>query len=369
MLKQINFSIVVPTHGRPDQFFRLAESIARIIKIYQGEIEVIVVDSSQPNDASAIQHCCDKYRFVYLQDQNHVCKKRNRGIDNASKPYIFFTDSDCRLESDVFSQHTQTYQANNPEIVGVLGLTEITGNQFAIWKHLQYDPSFTAAFNFARWLEYAPWGTCTNLSIKKEALQEVGGFDNQWPLVVYGEDVDLGLRIAQTGKQIACNPEAVVTHDSSNFHSFWRVVQKKWKTGCADFYLGKKHPNMLVYEFPDWISIFILILPVMLIQCVRTQSFLPLLLLGGVFVFGILSQALIGAIQQDTPSAWVGVFVSTILENIFVAGRIQEAIKHRTFNRIWKKFVYVQPQLLAERNRRVAQAWAIVLCMMLLLFF
>ena len=369
MTNQIDFSIIIPTHGRSNQISRLSESIVRIIDRFMGEIEVIIVDSSHPDEASIIQQCCDQYHFIYLRDENHVCKKRNRGIYHASKPYLFFTDSDCYLEADVLSQHASKYYESNLKVVGVLGLTKIFGKQAPIWKNLQYDASFTAAFNFADWLEYAPWGTCTNLSLKQDALLEIGGFDNHWPLVVYGEDVDLGLRITQTGKQIACNPHAIVYHDSSNIRTIHQIVRKKWKTGQADFYLGKKHPDLLAYEFPDWISIFIISLPLMLIKSIWLQSLTPFILIGGLLLIGILIQSFFGATQKSIPSAWFGVFISTILENIFVAGRIKESAKHGAFHRIWKKFIYVEPQLLAERDRRIAQAWAIALCMVLVMVF
>lgn len=367
-MKDIAFSIVIPTHNRSDLLESLLRTLAVAQQRYSGATEVIVVDSSRGDEALAIRSICQGHNVRLFQGANHVCHKRNIGIREAYHDHVLFTDSDCEVESDLLSQHALVYQSGGDEIGGVLGLTTIFGDSAPVWRTLRLDSSFTAAFAIARWLQDAPWGTCTNLSFRRDVLLEVGGFDEDWPLVVYGEDVDLGLRINNAGFRIRCNPKAVVRHNYSSVRSVNQAFLRKLQNGQADYYLGHKHPDCLSPEFPGWTGVALLLFVVLLVKSLATHSLYPMLLLAITLTVGVLCQATLMAMAGAAGWRTVPQHATVVLlEAAYEAGRLFESFRHGTVRRLWTKFVYVERQLVGERDKRVRQMWACVLALVCLL--
>ena len=362
------FSIVVPTHNRSDLVASLLHTLSIARARFPGTVEILVVDSSEGDEPDAINKLCARYNACYLRCTNHVCKKRNIGIQQAGSEYILFTDSDCEVPPDILTQHAQAYESAREDIGGVLGVTTITGDLAPIWQTLKLDASFTAAFSFARWLKYAPWGTCTNISFRREVLRQVGGFDENWPLVVYGEDVDLGLRVNEAGFRIQCNPAAIVKHNSTLISSLRQVLRKKYLSGRADYYLGQKHPACLSPEFPGWPGMTLLVLFVLLLRSLVIGSSLSML--PGVIwlLVGVVCQAVLTARASRT--GWRSILrhaAIILFEAIFELGRLTESFRHGEVKRLWTKFVYVERQLVGERNKRIRQMWACVVAFLCLL--
>lgn len=370
-MKAGSFSIVVPTHNRSALVASLLQTLSIARARFQGIVEIFVIDSSEGDEASAIHGLCIKHNACYLRCTNNVCKKRNVGIREAGGEHVLFTDSDCEVPPDILTQHAQTYESAGDDIGGVLGATTITGDLTPIWRTLKLDSSFTAAFSFARWLKYAPWGTCTNISFRREVLLQVGGFDESWPLMVYGEDVDLGLRVNEAGFRIRCNPQAIVKHNSITISSLRQVLRKKYMSGRADYYLGQKHPARLSPEFPGWSGMTLLLLSVLLLKGLIVHSILPML--GGVIwlLVSVLCQAILTARASRT--GWPSILrhaTVILFEAIFELGRLTESFRHGEVKRLWTKFVYVERQLVGERDKRIRQMWACVfafLCLLALL--
>ena len=367
-MKANSFSIVIPTHNRSALVAVLLQTLSIARAGFTGAVEVFVIDSSEGDEATTIQELCVKWGASYLRCTNNVCKKRNIGIQKASGEYVFFTDSDCEVPPDILNQHAQTYESAGEDVGGVLGLTTITGDLTPIWRTLELDSSFTAAFSFARWLKYAPWGTCTNISFRKEVLLQVGGFDENWPLAVYGEDVDLGLRVNEAGFRIQCNPQAIVRHNCASISSLRQVLRKKYLTGRADYYLGQKHPVYLSPEFPGWPGMTLLVLFVLLLRSLVIGSFLSML--HGVIwlLVGVLCQSILTARASGTGGRSILRHTAVILfEAVFELGRLIESFRHGEVKRLWTKFLYMERQLVAERDKRIWQMWACVLAFLCLL--
>lgn len=369
-MNEITFSVVVPTHNRSDLLATLFDTLAIAKAEFSGQVETIIVDSSSGIEAHAIQFLCEKYSAHYLSCTNRVTRKRNLGVQEATGEYIFFTDSDCELSKDVFVQHLLTYETYGKNTGGVLGLTLVCGDTAPIWRSLHLDSSFTTSFSFARWMEIAPWGTCTNLSFRTEVLKKVGGFDEDWPLVVYGEDVDLGMRFNQAGYEIRCNRQAVVRHNSATIHGTTQVLRKKFLTGRADYHLGKKHPDRVALEFPGWTAFGLILLPVFIWKSLTEQYLDPLLLFAAAISLGILFQAFLTAKSSKTGQQDIFRYAFVIIfEAVFEFGKICESFRNGHIRRMWTKFVYVDRQLLGERDKRIRQMWSFIFSLLFLVAF
>lgn len=367
-MKPNSFSVVVPTHDRCELVGALLQTLVGARDCYTSDVEILIIDSTEGKNADVIRTLCTNAQARYFQCENNVCKKRNLGIHEAANEYVLFTDSDCEVPPDIFEQHAKAYGMDGESIGGVLGLTIVFGNKAPVWETLKLDRAFTSAFFYARLSEKAPWGTCTNLSFRRDILDQIGGFDNEWPLVVYGEDVDLGLRINKAGFDIKCNPSAVVKHNSINVSSYKQVFRKKVLCGKADYYLGEKHADHLAPEFPGWTAIAFLSLPIVLIRCFITRSIEPLFFCFLGLFLGIILQALLTALENKTGvKSVLRQSIVILFEASFEAGRMFAALRHGQIYRLWTKFVYGDRQLLGERKKRVQQIWGILLFLCILL--
>jgi len=364
------FSVVVPTHGRVHLVERLLRSLHDARFLFQNATEVLIVDSSSSNDAKEIQDMCNKWNCRYFRGENKVGHKRNIGINYACYDIIFFTDSDCEVQPNIFQAHSSSYITNNNSVSAVLGLTEWNGAKGSLWNILPFTSALTAAFSFAAWFPKVPWGTCTNLSVKREALIAVDGFDEKYPGKVYGEDVDLGLRLTLQGYTIYCNPHAIVKHSREMLTTFSQGIRKTFRTGRADYYLGEKHSERLSAEFPGPLIIVMLLLCVGILRVFlgnNIRFFLAPLLWLPFFV--IASAILTGLIEKNKGIHFFSRSGAVLLEVSFEAGRLFESLIHGSIKRAWTKFVYIDQQLMAERRQKIIQIWVALIGFLLLILF
>lgn len=361
------FSIVVPAHRRVGLAAELLRSLDGARAAYDGPSEVILVDSSDEPAAARLAELCRTHDARYLRGENHVGRKRNLGLAAAVYDTVFFIDSDCRADPRALAEHQETYAAT-PDAGGVLGLTEWDGPAGRVWRVLDLASSMTAAFRFAAWFKEVPWGPCTNLSIRRDALLAVGGFDEQFPLPVYGEDVDLGVRLTKAGYRLVTNPRAVVHHTRAGLNTFPAALRKSLKTGRADYHLGHRHPERLVAEYPGPLAVALLLAVLgTVVWLVRQMTLGPIVPFAYLFSYLFLL-ATLTAIQQRLGWSKVLPFVGVaLLEMAFECGRLFEVARHGGARRLWTKFVYVDVQLLAERDRRIVQSWSIFISMALML--
>jgi GT2 family glycosyltransferase len=370
-LPEAGFSIVVPTHRRTELVERLLASLDRARAGFAGKSEVLVLDSSPRDEAEAIRQSCLRWQASYEATFNDVRRKRNLGISRAQFELVLFIDSDCEADAEVLNQHWSSHQATDPVVAGVTGLTGWSGPAGRAGRVLEAYPALSAAFSLASWLPEVDWATCTNLSVRREVLLEIGGFAESFPLRVYGEDVDLGLRLRKRGYRILCNPQAVVLHSQQTFSSPGAMLRKAFRTGRADYHLGELHPERLCPEFPLPLAISLMLLAA---AALRTLAGGPPLLLAAPaawLVLFIIGQSMMarGTAAGGGSLALPYRAAAVLLEISFELGRLAEALPRLRLQRLWTKFIYVREQLAAERPRRVVQMWAELASLLLLLLF
>ena len=362
------FSIVIPTHRRAGMVERLLASLDRARAAFPGESEVLVLDSSPPADAESIRQSCLRWQAAYEATENDVCRKRNLGIARARCELVFFIDSDCEADPEVLHQHWRSHRVGVPEVAGVAGLTRWSGPAGRAWRVVEYYPPLAAAFSLAAWLPEVDWATCTNLSVRREALLEIGGFADDFPLRVYGEDVDLGLRLRGRGYRILCNPDAVVLHSREALSTLGALLRKAFRTGRADFYLGELHPERLKPEFPLPVATTFLLLIATAVRAGAGGAQILLAIPPAWLALCVMTQAaLASSVEGGGASTLPYRAAAAFLEVTFELGRLSAALPRLRLRRLWTKFVYVHEQLAAERPRRVVQMWALLTSLLLVL--
>lgn len=252
-------SVVIPTRDRSKLISALLDSLNLAAKSYQGPSEIILIDDSSPGEASIIRSLCQQGGALYLAGPPSVRQKRNIGIQQATHPIVLLVDSDCQATIGLFSQHARVYAEAEKDVAGVVGVTEFVGRDSLMWKVISRT-QFLNAFSFARRLEYAPWATCTNTSYRRDVLNEIGGFEVDFPFRLGGDDVDLGLRLNKKGYRIKCNPDAEVFHTRETWNSFGAVWKRAFRWGRMDLHLYyRKHRDRTAPGLPKFSHIFLML--------------------------------------------------------------------------------------------------------------
>lgn len=364
-----NFTVVVPTYKRVRFIKNLFISLQEALSKFNGEVEILIIDSSQREDSEKIYSLCKQYGVRYIKGPPNVREKRNIGIEQAKGDIILFIDSDCEVTSDIFAEHLKMY--NEPNTGGVLGITEFIGRETTTWKIVKRT-KFLDAFSFARtlsnYINSAPWGTCTNLSFKKEVLQEVGGFCTNFPFRLGGDDTDLGIRINKAGYTIKMNPHAVVFHTRDTWNNLLAVAKRVFRWGRMDYYVYKRHTDKLSFTLPKSITIFFLLIFLVLIKIAINSSIIILLLPFLWFSMFLFLNSFFKIISSK--ESLKGIFFeipAQILHFLFDLGTIFESTKNRNFQALTKEAIDDPRQVILLWDKKVEEIWSIIVSILIVL--
>jgi len=369
--KSIIFSMVIPTRGRINLLKNLLVSLQKAISnSCDVSVEVIIVDDSSLEQRNQIKHLCQMFGARYLDGPSSVREKRNLGIREAKGEIVLFVDSDCELSQNIFKEHLKMY--DKFDTGGVLGVTEFIGKKNPTWeivKRTKFLDSFSFAKTLCNCLDSAPWGTCTNLSIKKEVLKKVGGFDANFPFRLGGDDVDLGIRINKAGYKIKMNPKAVVFHSRETWNNFWSVAKRVFRWGRMDYYVFyKKHEDKISLTVPKPIAIFFSLLFVSFIR-VMMGNFLSALFfpLAWLLTF-LLLKSLFKIISLKEPLRNICFEIpAQFLHFLFDFGTALESIKNKSSSAFFRAPLDDPRQAIILWNEKVREAWSIVLSVLIVL--
>lgn len=251
-MREINFSIVIPTWKRAGLVERLLASLDADRKQYQyGKTEVLVIDNSQGEEKERIEKACGAYRARYIEGVESVRKKRNLGITLAQYEYVLFIDSDVEVQAGLLDAHARGYldNASNEKLAGTFGLTEFVGKKTIWWKILELT-TFIDSFSFAKQFPYVSWTIGNNVSIRKEVLLEIGMFEENLPFKLGGDDLDMTYRVTKAGYCIKTVPEAVTFHSRDTWNSWKAVNDRSKRWGSMEYHILKRHPELIHRRLP-----------------------------------------------------------------------------------------------------------------------
>lgn len=195
-------------------------------------VEIMVVDNEySPEDQTLL---ATKYPTVqWLSESKNIgfAKANNRALQQVSTDYVLFLNPDTLLSTDVLQRSVEYLQANSE--VGALGvqmrnsqgfflpeckreIPTIKGSFFKLTGLAERFPD-SAFFNSyalghlnAGGLHKVPVLAGAYMMIPTEVAKQAGGFDESF--FMYGEDIDLSLRILGLGKENHYLGTAFITH-------------------------------------------------------------------------------------------------------------------------------------------------------------
>ena len=242
----MKYSIIVPVYNRPDEVDELLESLcSQTLK----DFEVVVVE-----DGSKIpcKDVCDKYAGIlalqyFFKENSGPGQSRNYGVERARGEYVVIVDSDA-VTPPGFMQAIDDELSRQPS--DAWGGPDAAHESFTnIQKAISY--AMTSFFTTGgirggkKQLDKKFYPRSFNLGVRREVYQQLGGFTTERfsKMALYGEDIDISLRIYKGGYSCRLFPEAWLWHKRrTDFRKFWRQV---YNSGYARINLWRKYPEAL----------------------------------------------------------------------------------------------------------------------------
>lgn len=214
----LQLSIVIPTLGRSDSLPEVLRAVTHQHPSLQNVEVIVVLDAAAPDQASP---AVDPAR-VLRAGVPGASGARNAGWRAASAPLVLFLDDDIVPSRQLVAEHLAWHARHPAREIGVLGLVEwsrrVRVTPFMRWLEagIQFDYRTINSTD----VEWQRFYSC-NVSVKREFLDLVGGFDEErFP---YGyEDLELARRMADHGLRLLFNPAAVAEHLKTETLEGWR---------------------------------------------------------------------------------------------------------------------------------------------------
>ena len=151
---------------------------------------------------------------------------RNAAIARSAGDIISFLDDDVRVPRGWLDALVSYY--DDPAVGGVGGFVRHPGSRRLSTRLLRPVLGLSASryridwggFHAIPWASHpeqdqdADWLSGCNMSFRREALDQVGGFDEGYGLYGY-DDVDIGLRVRQAGWRLVSTRRLTVSHHPS----------------------------------------------------------------------------------------------------------------------------------------------------------
>lgn len=237
-------SVVIPTFNGLGVLRPCLESLRGA----GGDVEVVLIDNASGDGTAA--HVAEHFpwvRLLRLRENLGFAGATNVGIARARGRYLFFLNNDTTVEPGALDElvafmddHPEVALAgpkvvafDEPQTVDCVGLAPYPdGTTCRLGRG---DPS-------SRHTEprevFAPSG-CACLC-RREALEQVGPFDEDFRLLL--EDADLGWRVRLAGWSCYCVPSAVVRHRYSTTIGAYSAAKA--------YYVERNRIWMAVKNFP-----------------------------------------------------------------------------------------------------------------------
>jgi len=232
------FSVVVPTHHRPESLDRLLDSLTKQSLDHQA-FEVLIIPSPQDKSLNQLTEKIPLLPFstkilIPTADPfsgKSASFKRNYGAKNAIAEWIAFIDDDCVADPLWLAQAAT--QIHKWDLHGIEGLTEIP---------IPEKITFTYK-GIKRLSSQGGYQTC-NMFYRKQTFIDLGGFDLKFPF--YLEDTDLAWTFLDNKKYISFLDTAIVQHPVPA-PEVKRLLDNAWRTRLLP-YLYKKHPEQFTHS-------------------------------------------------------------------------------------------------------------------------
>ena len=212
----------------------LHECLEGVADLRYPNYEVIVVSDGSTDDSAQIARSFPDVRVIET-GQNGLSSARNTAMEAATGEIVAYIDDDAIPDPDWLS-HLAAAFASGPYVAAGGPNVPPPGSCRVAQCVANAPGGPTHVLIGDRDAEHIPG---CNMAIRKDALQPLGGFDDQFRAA--GDDVDACWRLLDAGGQIAFAPGAVVCHHRRRTVRGYLRQQRAY--GKAEALLERKHPE------------------------------------------------------------------------------------------------------------------------------
>lgn len=236
----MKYSIIIPVFNRPDEVDELLESLTHQTLT---DMEVIVVeDGSSIPCEKVVRRYADRLCLRYFTKPNSgPGQTRNYGAERAQGEFLIILDSDCVLPPTFLEAVEAELQRADTDAWG--GPDRAHDSFTPVQKAINY--SMTSFFTTGgirggkKQMDKRFYPRSFNMGIRRSLYMRLGGFSS----MRFGEDIDMSLRIYESGARCRLFPEAWVWHKRrTDLRKFFKQVHN---SGIARINLMKRHPGSL----------------------------------------------------------------------------------------------------------------------------
>ncbi|MFK7909325.1 MAG: glycosyltransferase [Akkermansiaceae bacterium] len=231
------FSVVVCTHNGAH---RMNACLSAVCAMDYTNYEVIVVDDGSTDDLASV---VKNYKSVRLFQVEHMglSAARNLGAREARGEIIAYTDDDCEPDAAWLTWLADAFVRHGWDACGGPNLPPLPEDEEDVDEAVVACAPGAPSHVLLGDIEAEHLPGC-NLVVRKEALQEIGGFNaNYW---VAGDDVDFCWRLRAADFRMGFAGAAFVWHRRRT--TLWRYFKQQYGYGKAEALLMRDHPEKFV---------------------------------------------------------------------------------------------------------------------------
>lgn len=180
----LSLTAIVPATNDPSTLATCADAIRRADE--PPEQLIVVRDAEEPGPAAA----------------------RNAGARDATGDVLVFVDADIELHPDAFARIRQAF-SDDPQLAALFGSYDDNPGAegvVSVFRNLLHHHVHQSAAGPASTF----WGGIG--AVRRDAFEQVGGFDQARFAVPSVEDIELGMRLTAAGARIVLDPAIQGTH-------------------------------------------------------------------------------------------------------------------------------------------------------------
>jgi cellulose synthase/poly-beta-1,6-N-acetylglucosamine synthase-like glycosyltransferase len=232
---------------------------------------------------------------VLSQEPLGLSAGRNKALNISKGEWVAITDIDCRPRPDWITRmfaSSEGMDAVTGRVIFDEGRTSVSRlrSRTIAWKYSARSADVTLAN-----------GPCS--MFKRVNLISLGGFDPSW---YHAEDMEVSMKLIQTGGNIRYEPEAVVDHVAEN--SLKIFLQKRRRDARAHTRIMRKYRGVKLDFSKDGMLIAFLLIPYIALSATMV-NFLDPVITGAVIV---VSTIIFRNYLLWSAALWLGTFEGCI---------------------------------------------------------
>jgi cellulose synthase/poly-beta-1,6-N-acetylglucosamine synthase-like glycosyltransferase len=244
-------SIIIPARKAERTIFNTLRSV--LVNPLCESAEIIIVNDGLDN---ATIRLIGEYPVKMVDGKRKgIAAARNMGIELSKGEILIFLDADCCASKNWLTAHLKAHECN--ETLLAVGGSICMDPGASFWARCDHYSSWYNVHPYQpkRWVPNHPGA---NLSISRQAWEQVGEFREDLPHAGVHEDFEWQKRFERTGGKILFEPRAAVWHvDRSDFKSYlahhcqwgYNSIEVKSKSRISRFPWIYRNPLALIIGF------------------------------------------------------------------------------------------------------------------------